>query len=407
MVISMSAIEIVLIIIGIVIFLLGYLMPARKKDLDEEVQLISEDEVRKMVGSEIENVKGKISDIVDETVTYAIEKTERAMERVTNEKIMAVNEYSDTVLEEINKNHKEVVFLYDMLNDKHDNLMSTINEATQAADGIKQTVKDAEITANEAAEKVNSAENSSNEAVEMTREAVAAANEAIDIAKEAVAAAHEAAENVKAVQISAQEAKETVQDAMQSVREVVNRKTDLEALHNAQPYHPDVVEEVQNLIQGKNEDIRSDEIEADKAKDREDIVFEKETQPVEEPVEFTPISPRRVEIIHQPDGDYVAEGQDFSTSAAFAEMGIFAPKKEEPVEPKKKPRAKRASRKESAPEDSYGVDIQFAKGKDNRRNSNERILELHKAGKSNMAIAKELGLGLGEVKLVIDLFEGM
>ena len=40
------------------------------------------------------------------------------------------------------------------------------------------------------------------------------------------------------------------------------------------------------------------------------------------------------------------------------------------------------------------------------RNSNERILELHKKGKSNMAIAKELGLGIGEVKLVIDLFEG-
>ena len=43
----------------------------------------------------------------------------------------------------------------------------------------------------------------------------------------------------------------------------------------------------------------------------------------------------------------------------------------------------------------------------NARNSNEKILELHKAGKSNMAIARELGLGIGEVKLVIDLFEGM
>ena len=41
------------------------------------------------------------------------------------------------------------------------------------------------------------------------------------------------------------------------------------------------------------------------------------------------------------------------------------------------------------------------------RNNNERILELHGAGKSNMAIAKELGLGIGEVKLVIDLFEGI
>ena len=38
-------------------------------------------------------------------------------------------------------------------------------------------------------------------------------------------------------------------------------------------------------------------------------------------------------------------------------------------------------------------------------NNNEKILKLHKQGKSNMAIAKELGLGIGEVKLVIDLFE--
>ena len=40
-------------------------------------------------------------------------------------------------------------------------------------------------------------------------------------------------------------------------------------------------------------------------------------------------------------------------------------------------------------------------------NNNEEILRLHKEGKSNVAIAKELGLGVGEVKLVIDLFEGM
>lgn len=39
------------------------------------------------------------------------------------------------------------------------------------------------------------------------------------------------------------------------------------------------------------------------------------------------------------------------------------------------------------------------------RNNNERILELYSQGKSKVAIAKELGLGVGEVKLVIDLFK--
>ena len=40
-------------------------------------------------------------------------------------------------------------------------------------------------------------------------------------------------------------------------------------------------------------------------------------------------------------------------------------------------------------------------------NKNERVLALHKQGKSNVAIAKELGLGVGEVKLIIDLFKEM
>lgn len=38
-------------------------------------------------------------------------------------------------------------------------------------------------------------------------------------------------------------------------------------------------------------------------------------------------------------------------------------------------------------------------------NNNELILQLHNQGKSNMAIAKQLGLGIGEVNLVIALFE--
>ena len=41
------------------------------------------------------------------------------------------------------------------------------------------------------------------------------------------------------------------------------------------------------------------------------------------------------------------------------------------------------------------------------RNNNEKILSLHKEGMSDVAIARELGLGVGEVKLVIDLFKGM
>ena len=57
--------------------------------------------------------------------------------------------------------------------------------------------------------------------------------------------------------------------------------------------------------------------------------------------------------------------------------------------------------------DASDMQLQFSSQRDNGINSNERILELHKAGKSNMAIAKELGVGIGEVKLVIDLYKGI
>lgn len=62
--------------------------------------------------------------------------------------------------------------------------------------------------------------------------------------------------------------------------------------------------------------------------------------------------------------------------------------------------------KDTAPVvDTTGIEMMFASDS-SESNSNDQILELHKAGKSNMAIARELGLGIGEVKLVIDLFEG-
>lgn len=360
----MSVIEIVLIVVGVVILIVGYLLPAGKRDTDEEVQLISEAEIRKLVEGEAETVRERVSEIVDETIGYSIEKTERAMERVANEKIMAVNEYSDTVLEEINKNHKEVTFLYDMLNDKHDTLMVSIGQASQAADEIRQTIRDAEITADETIKK----------------------------AKDAEGAADEAIQRIRSAELSAKEAQEAVQEAVQSVMGAVeDTRTDLWSIHSAGSYAP---EEDESFAEPEADEEGYPEPEREPVPE-EMYLPEKTYMPEEtyvpEEIEFTPIKPKRVEIIHEPEADYVAGEPDISASAAFAELGIFG----------------NARDRVPAKEEPRGVDIRFAQGQNDGHNSNERILELHKAGKSNMAIAKELGLGLGEVKLVIDLFEGI
>ena len=102
----MGTLEIVLLLLGGVIFVLSFVIPSKMEEMSKETRELVEDEVKSIVNKEMDGMKGKIEDIVDETVTYAMEKTERSLERVSNEKIMAVNEYSDTVLEDINKNHK-------------------------------------------------------------------------------------------------------------------------------------------------------------------------------------------------------------------------------------------------------------------------------------------------------------
>jgi hypothetical protein len=65
-----------------------------------------------------------LSEISEETVV----RTDDALSKLSNEKIMAVNDFSEQILEKIKKNHEEVVFLYSMLNDKERELKAAVKE---------------------------------------------------------------------------------------------------------------------------------------------------------------------------------------------------------------------------------------------------------------------------------------
>ena len=140
----MSILTIVLLIIGAVIFVLSFVIPAGKEEAAGAAGELAKKEIENLVSREMESIKGHVDDVVEETVGYAMEKTERSLERLSNEKIMAVNEYSDTVLNEIHRNHEEVMFLYDMLNDKHKNLKNTVTEVNKTVKEVEETKKEAE-----------------------------------------------------------------------------------------------------------------------------------------------------------------------------------------------------------------------------------------------------------------------
>ncbi len=144
----MSGLEIFLLAAGAIFFILGFFLPAGKEEVSGQTKEMVKEEIQNLVSQEMNGVKSHVSDVVDEAVEYAMEKTERSLERLSNEKIMAVNEYSDTVLKEIHKNHEEVMFLYDMLNDKHTSLKNTVSEVNQTVKTVEESTREAESAVN-------------------------------------------------------------------------------------------------------------------------------------------------------------------------------------------------------------------------------------------------------------------
>ncbi len=348
----------VLLALGIAIFVLSFVLPARSEE--EKNTELSEEMIREMVVKEVESAKGQSTGVVDETIHYAIEKTERSMDRLTNEKIMAVNEYSDTGLSDINKNHQEVVFLYDMLNDKHENLKNTVSEVEKTASEVKQAVRDAELTAKETSRHAM-------EAKEAAMEANANAAKAADVSASYTPLTPE---------------NEFVPGLANLIADIQTPVSDVELnVPESSPAPTGRMSAIDRLRMVS-------ETSAETAGESSDTETDSEPRPQRKRRTTKPKVREEAVIL----------GSDENEEAGLWNNGLEIVKSEE-------------SSESFAPRDPSEVpNLNLGDnpmGYSGGRNKNEQILELHAAGKSNMAIAKELGLGIGEVKLVIDLFEGM
>ncbi len=147
----MGILEIVLLIAGVIIFTGSFFLPLGGEKNTGIDQKAAKEEIHGLVEEEMNNVRSKMQDKMEETSEDTIEKAERALERLTNEKIMAVNEYSDTVLQEIHKNHEEAMFLYDMLNSKHANIKDTVSKMDKAVKAVENKTLENKTAENKAA----------------------------------------------------------------------------------------------------------------------------------------------------------------------------------------------------------------------------------------------------------------
>ena len=130
----MGAIEIFLVIAGVILVAVTYILSEKFDSGNSEIGSELGDNVKKITEQLVrEEVKSELSLSIDEKV----ESTLIELDKLANEKIMAVGSYSDEILDKINKNHDEVMFLYNMLNEKEETLKNTIRDI----EALKLSVK--------------------------------------------------------------------------------------------------------------------------------------------------------------------------------------------------------------------------------------------------------------------------
>ena len=270
----MEAVEIIILSIGVILVAVTYVLSEKfelgGKSIDEELSNNTKKLAEELAREEVER---ELADVIDEKVEAAAVE----LDKIANEKILAVGNYSDDILKKIDDNHNEVMFLYNMLNEKEAALKDTIRDI----EALKLSIKKMALV------------NDMSVAVAKKVEQAAAKKRAIKEEQLKGQSAAKSAPNAGNVAKSA-EAKEEI-------------KTDINADINTDM-----------AIPGK--------------------------QPSEETVK------KMVEMENDPN----KRNRDISKETG---------------------------------------------------NKNEEILKLHREGSTNMEIAKKLGIGIGEVRLVIDLFK--
>lgn len=312
----MTTLEITLILVGIV-FLIGSFMvkdKLSKNDLDKIADMSAE-ELKVITEKEVKNAESAIDGMLEEHIASKTDETKRDLEKETNSKIMAINEYSDTVLDSINKSHNEIMFLYSMLNDKHEELTRLSGNIEKITAQAKKTFEPVE------ASKIN---NLSNKTV--------------------------------------LNAKQVVNAAPVSNRQAVTESRGIAS--------SDIVTGTKNTASVKNQNVSAQNMMSQHAATQNIVSQNTVVRNTAVPNTVVPNMAAQNAVVKN-----VAVSNMTDSNTAMQSRNLS------------------------------DTDVQSGRVYDiSEINHNPQILRLYKSGKNIVEIAKELGLGKGEVKLVIDLY---
>ena len=153
----METIEIIFIALGVFLLIASCFIKQKENapteiDYDGLVQHLSR---RELSQEEIEKIRRVIASIVAECREKIIEETDDYLSKVANEKSISVNDFSEQIMERLNVNHKEVVFLYNMLNEKEAEIKETIGRMSDVERNAALLIEELEEKKNRFGEVVN------------------------------------------------------------------------------------------------------------------------------------------------------------------------------------------------------------------------------------------------------------
>lgn len=135
----MSPVEIIFAGLGVLLLLISCFMTGKK----EEPKTDSAQLPLELTEEQKRDLKEKIDHMLEERTDHLVIKADDYMSKISNEKIMAVHDFTAQIMEKINNNHQEVVFLYDMLNQKEAEIKETVQALEEEKKSLKESVEDA------------------------------------------------------------------------------------------------------------------------------------------------------------------------------------------------------------------------------------------------------------------------
>lgn len=440
----MEAIEIVLIILGIAVVVASFVISEKIGDKPQapmnpavEIDTVALEESAKEV---LAKIKNHIRDLAEE----AMDETEKELGKVSVEKNKEMQAECAGILEEIEKSHKEVLFLYGLLDEKkselenscqsvasvqesHTDAVARLEEEMNKANELIEDLLAARDVAMEMDKQIRIARNvvtelqTAQEASVLEREAREKASlewaEQERISKERFEMEEAAREKAEADRVAWEKAEEERRirekeewerlEAERAAREQ-EAKERVEAERLAWEKEMEARAEAERIAREKAEEERiarekaeAERLEAERlAKEQEEAAKAEAERLAKEQEEAAKAEAER--LAKEQEEAAKAEAERLAKEQEEAEATIVEEEKsvEKIALVPKKIRGRRSAKGRSLMERTESI------LREDENNNNRKILAMHRDGKSELEIAKSLSLGIGEVRLVIDLFKG-